>query len=101
MKVNIKDIDKAFDAMVLSNKEKPEEWKAIVLNSMTNEEGIEEFRNMAKLRAIVMNFVDKQDIWCAETIYQTDRVISNAYEFIQELVEIVGYKEDEDDSDDE
>lgn len=99
MKVNLEDIDKAFDAMALSNKEKPEEWKEIVLNSMTNEAGIEEFRNMAKLRAIVMNFVDKQDITCVETIYQTDRVIENAYEFIQELVDIVGYKEYEDDRD--
>jgi len=43
-------------------------------------------------------FIDKQDIHCTETIYQTDRVIENAYEFIEGVCEIIGYKprEDED-----
>lgn len=40
-------------------------------------------------------FIEKQDIACAEAIYQTDNVIQNAYEFIERLADIVGYKEDE------
>lgn len=40
-------------------------------------------------------FVEKQDITCAEAIYQTDNVIQNAYEFIERLADIVGYKEED------
>lgn len=36
-------------------------------------------------------FVAKQRIRCSETIYQTDRVIENAYEFIEAICSIVGY----------
>lgn len=52
---------------------------------------------LAKVRA----FVDKHEITCAETIHQTDRVIVDATPFIQELVEIAGYCEFEDEEDDE
>jgi hypothetical protein len=31
-----------------------------------------------------------------ETIYQTDRVIENAYEFIEEICNVVGYVASED-----
>ena len=40
-------------------------------------------------------FIEKQGITCAEAIYQTDRVIQNAYEFIERLADIVGYKEED------
>lgn len=40
-------------------------------------------------------FVEKQDITCAETIYESDRVIVNAYDFIERLADIVGYKEED------
>ena len=45
---------------------------------------------------IIRRFIDENDIWCAETICQTDRVMANAPEFIEELCNIVGYKEDND-----
>lgn len=45
---------------------------------------------------IVKKFIDENNIACAETIYQTDRVIQNAYEFIESLCDVVGYKELED-----
>lgn len=45
----------------------------------------------------VRAFIDKQDIGCADTIYQTDRVIENASEFIERLCDFVGYKESDDD----
>lgn len=101
MKIDLKEVDKAFDAMLFINKERPKEWEKSILSSLKTSDGINELRNMAKLRAIVVNFVEDQNIFCAETIYQTDRVIQNAYEFIQELVEVVGYKKDEDDGDNE
>lgn len=44
----------------------------------------------------VTRFVDEQRISSTETVYQSDRVIENAYEFIEELCDIVGYYEFED-----
>ena len=46
-----------------------------------------------KLLEIVQSFIKAQSIHCPETIYQTDRVIENAYEFIQDLCDVVGYQE--------
>lgn len=49
------------------------------------------------LLTIVRAFVTRQTITCPETIYQTDRVIENAYEFIEELCDVAGYHRDPDD----
>ena len=40
-------------------------------------------------------FIDDQSINCPETIHQTDWVIENAYTLIEEICDIVGYKESE------
>lgn len=40
---------------------------------------------------IIERFIDDNGISCAESIYQLDKVIQNAYEFIEELCELVGY----------
>jgi hypothetical protein len=45
--------------------------------------------------ATVEAFVKAQHISCAEAVCQSDNVISNAYEFIEQLCEIAGYYEDE------
>lgn len=50
----------------------------------------------ADLIAEVRDFIDKEDIYCAETIYQCDNVVLGALEFIERLADIVGYKPDED-----
>lgn len=50
----------------------------------------------AELVAYCQKFVAEQRINCEETIYQTDRVIENAYDFIAGVCDIVGYDEDED-----
>lgn len=42
-------------------------------------------------------FIRDQEITCAETIYQTDRVIENAYEFIHGVCNLVGYHKRDDD----
>lgn len=45
---------------------------------------------------IVQAFVKKQEISCPETVYQSDRVIENAYEFMEELFNAAGYHKDKD-----
>lgn len=54
-----------------------------------------------KLELIVKKFVEDNNISCPETIYQCDWVIENAYEFIEQLCEAVGYVEDDEDEDEE
>lgn len=44
-----------------------------------------------KLEEIIRQFVDDNRISCEECIHQTDRVIENAYGFISDLVNEVGY----------
>lgn len=41
-------------------------------------------------------FIREQRIGCADTVYQCDWVIENAYEFIQEVCEAVGYYKETD-----
>lgn len=48
---------------------------------------------LMKLWDEVHNFITKMNINCEETIFQSDSVIINAYEFIYDLCEIVGYGE--------
>lgn len=50
-----------------------------------------------KLLEVVETFIEKHNISCPETIYQMDSVIRDAYEFIEELCNVVGYYELEDD----
>lgn len=45
---------------------------------------------------VAKKFVEDQEIGCADTIHQCDWVIEHAYEFIEEVCEVVGYKEYED-----
>ena len=51
---------------------------------------------MNELYRICSNFITKQRITCPETIYQSDRVIENAYEFIKQICDVVGYAEYQD-----
>lgn len=96
-KIDIKELDQVFDTMKLVHKNDPSAWRKQIVTQLTTNDGIDEFRNLAKIKAIIQNFIEEQDITCAETIYQSDRVIVNAYDFIEELVELVGYKESEND----
>jgi hypothetical protein len=53
----------------------------------------------ARLYSIVKAFIEEQNIWGDECVYQSDRVIENAYVFIEQLCDVVGYKELEDEDD--
>jgi hypothetical protein len=46
---------------------------------------------------VCRKFIDRLDIWCGETVYQTDRVGEAALELIEDVCDIVGYKPSEDD----
>jgi len=46
---------------------------------------------LVNLEAFVMKFRDDNDIYSSETVYQSDRVIENACEFIDNLMELVGW----------
>lgn len=59
----------------------------------------EDIKQLLKLWATCTDFRDKQSIRCAETIHQTDRVIENAYEFIEQVCDVIGYVKEEDDED--
>jgi len=47
------------------------------------------------LQAHCQDFIQRQHITCAETIYQTDRVMENAQTFIEGICDIVGYHKEE------
>ena len=49
-----------------------------------------------KLTELCKAFIKEQEISCAESVYQSDNVILNAYELIEGICEIVGYHEWED-----
>lgn len=46
-----------------------------------------------ELLLLCQKFIRDQQISCAETIYQTDRVILNSPDFIHDICELVGYHE--------
>lgn len=48
------------------------------------------------LLELCRDFIEEQGITCAEAVHQSDRVIENAYEFIGQICELVGYHEDPD-----
>lgn len=52
------------------------------------------------LWALAQTFINEQHIRCGETIYQSDRVIQNGYEFIHEVCKTVGFFKDPDDEGD-
>lgn len=57
-------------------------------------------KEMRQIVDIIQKFIDDQNIWGVECVYQTDRVIENAYSLIAQLCDIVGYKELEDEDND-
>ncbi|PZR92053.1 MAG: hypothetical protein DI537_14605 [Stutzerimonas stutzeri] len=48
-----------------------------------------------RLWAHTKKFIKDQRISCPETVSQSDRVIVNAYDFIEGACDIVGYHQDE------
>ncbi len=52
------------------------------------------------LWALCQQFIEENEVSCSETIYQSDHVISNAYDFIKNMCDVVGYYQEIDNEDD-
>lgn len=52
-------------------------------------------KEMAALWNICADFIESQNISCAEAIHQCDWVIEHAYGLIEDICEEVGYNEDD------
>jgi len=52
-------------------------------------------------RLTIKRFLETHNVTCAETIYQTDKVIENATGLIEDLADIVGYPKDKDEREDD
>lgn len=44
-----------------------------------------------KLGKIIKNWIKENEVTCAESIYQCDRVQENMYELVEKLCKVVGY----------
>lgn len=53
-------------------------------------------RTAQELLRLCRDFIQKNNISCAEAVYQTDRVMENAPEFIEGICSIVGYTKADD-----
>jgi glutaminase len=59
--------------------------------NITKLEGDTEMEKSEQVLRIVQDFIRKQEISCSESVYQSDRVIENAYKLIEDLCNVVGY----------
>ena len=50
-----------------------------------------------ELLEVCMKFIQDNQINCRENIYQSDRVVLNAQEFIERICDVVGYYDVEED----
>ena len=50
-----------------------------------------------ELLLLCQKFIKDNEIGCAESIYQSDRVILNSPDFIHDICELVGYHQFEED----
>lgn len=48
-------------------------------------------KKLDKIYDLIIQFRDEHHITCEEKIYQSDEVIENAYDFINDLINIVEY----------
>lgn len=71
------------------------EMKGIEPGAASLQETELEAKQAGALWAYCRQFIEEQGISCPETIHQTDRVIENAYAFIQGICDLVGYLGDE------
>lgn len=52
-----------------------------------------------KLYALCSDFIMENGIHCPEDIAQVDHIIANAYDFLEEMCELIGYAEFTDEGD--
>ncbi len=49
----------------------------------------------AELFDLCRDFIKDNEITCSETIYQSDKIEANALDLIEQICELIGYYEDE------
>ena len=59
----------------------------------------DEILHPEKALTLLREFADRNNIRCAEDIYQNDHIIANALELIEACCDAIGYAEAEDDDD--
>ena len=69
---------------------------AAVDNCQASIEAADEIERLQKLWTVCEKFIKEQRISCPETIGQCDWVIENAYGFIEDICDVVGYDKSED-----
>lgn len=82
--------------MSTGKKKAPKAKKAVTKKVWSSKKNVD-IVPLLKLEAEVKRFVKEHRISCPEAICQNDDVIVDAYEFIENLVEIVGYFEEGED----
>jgi len=83
--MNIKEIKKNFMGPTITKEGNSEYWGTDDL--LNNSEMKDE------LLQVCLDFINENGINCPEAIYQSDRVILNAQEFIEKICDVVGYCE--------
>ncbi len=49
----------------------------------------------AEIFDLCKDFIKENQITCSETIYQSDKIEANALELIEQICDLIGYYEDE------
>lgn len=88
--IDLKELDLVFDTILELNKNHPEKWRDQIVGQLTKQDGINEFRDLAKMKAIIANFIEENKVSCAEATVE-DRVYENAPKLVEDLAKLVGY----------
>lgn len=90
---------KAFVALFKEFKD-DEAFRKGFSDSFFTDEGIDNFAELLRVRAVAARFIEEHKISCAEATAE-DRVYINAPLLVEDLAEIIGYYKYEDEDDDE
>jgi hypothetical protein len=61
------------------------------VTEISGETGLEALKANRKLHQLCRDFVEEHKIGCAETVYDMDDIIADAYGLIESICDIVGY----------
>ena len=53
----------------------------------------------AELFDLCKEFIKENEITCSESIYQSDKIEANALDLVEQICELIGYYEEEDEED--
>lgn len=85
------DISSAFEALA-SNPNLARQMNTLILGGPI----AEQLEQASDIVQIVMDYINKHEISCPESIYQRDKIWETAPELVEQLANIVGYWKDPD-----